>query len=231
MKIVKQFKQALVPLVCALAAVPAMATNVYVTVPDNYGAASVRLDNTSMNVATTTIDLSYGGNSFEAFCIELNQGLSPNSTVNYSIGSYVNDGISRLFAAAGFNGAGKNTDSISTADQRSALQLAVWEVVYDGIGNSFSTGRFQAISTSSASALGLANTYLAAAAALKAGQYTTSTLKRYSHANKQDLVSSTDLSLVPVSAVPEPETALMWLGGVAALVAAARRRRRAQSMS
>ncbi|MFM2329434.1 MAG: hypothetical protein RLZZ494_1537, partial [Pseudomonadota bacterium] len=53
----------------------------------------------------------------------------------------------------------------------------------------------------------------------------TTTLQRYSNEWAQDLISSTAVSTAPVtpSVVPEPETAFMWLGGVAALAAWRRR--------
>lgn len=219
----KKFLQVALPLVCAAAVTPVMATNAYVTAPSSYGSASIKLNGISHNnVGTTTIGLNYGGASFEAFCMELEQSVSPGTTVNYSISSYVNDGIARLFTAAGFNGAKSGSDSVTTVNQRSALQLAVWEIVYDGLGGSFDTGRFSVVSTSTAKALQLARGYLEAAAATVPGRR----LQRYSNAYSQDLVTAVEeIDTTAVSAVPEPETALMWLGGVAALLAAARRRK------
>ncbi len=210
----------------ALAAVaataPAMATNVYVDAQSGYGTASIKFNGTSLTTATTGIDLSYNSKSFEAFCMELEQGVTAKSTVSYSIGPYINDGISRLFAVAGFNGASKGTDFVTTMIQKSALQLAIWEVVYDGVNGSFNSGRFSINSTSDASAFSQARTYLTAAANLKTGQYATNLLQRYSSSQYQDLVST--VGLAGVSAIPEPETAFMWLGGVAALVLVRRRR-------
>ncbi|WP_157725600.1 PEP-CTERM sorting domain-containing protein [Vitreoscilla filiformis] len=230
MKFFQQVQRALVPLACAVAALPAMATDVTVGANwnDGYGTADTTLNGTNRTgTAQIPLSLTYGGQTFEAFCMELDQAATL-STVNYTVTSYVNDGFSRLFAAAGFNGSSSGTDAVATRDQKSALQLAVWEVLYDGLGGSLSSGNFSARNFSSASVQSLAQGYLSAAAALQSNQYTTTTLYRYSNGQYQDFVTTQGYASVGgVSAVPEPETAFLWLGGLAGLVALRRRQRRA----
>ena len=230
MKFFQQVQRTLVPLACAVAALPAMATDVTVGVNwnDGYGTADTTLNGTNRTgTAQIPLSLTYGGQTFEAFCMELDQAATL-STVNYTVTSYVNDGFSRLFAAAGFNGSSSGTDAVATRDQKSALQLAVWEVLYDGFNGSLSSGNFWVNNISSANTLTLAQGYLSSAAALQSGQYVTTTLQRYSNQWAQDLISSTGVStpVTPPTVVPEPETALMWLGGVAALAAWRRRQTR-----
>lgn len=226
-------RRTLFSLIAAAAAAPALATSVTVNANWNggYGTANLVLDGHAHNQAPEIpLTLSYNNQSFEAFCMEVEQDVRTGTTVNYSIGSFANDKIARLFAVAGFNGANPGSDAVDTLDEKTALQLAIWESVYDGLTGSFTSGRFTVSNVSSANALNLANGYLAAAAALSPGQVSASMLTRYSNAQYQDLVSSSGaMTISPLSAVPEPETALMWLAGVGALVGAGRRRQRSAS--
>ncbi len=224
------FKRALVPLVCAAAAMPALATNVYVDQLWGYGYPTADLHyktSTYSNEAVAGFVLTNQSTNqtFAGFCMKINQGVGTQSTTNYTITSYTNDAFSRLFAVSGFNGADRNNDGINSADKEAALQLALWEVLYDGFGGSLGSGNFWVNNVSSANTLTLAQSYLTSAAALQSGQYVTTTLQRYSNEWAQDLISSTAVSTAPVtpSVVPEPETAFMWLGGVAALAAWRRR--------
>lgn len=231
MKFFQQVQRALVPLACAVAALPAMATDVRVDADlgGSAGRANVVYNGQSYsNEFTVGIGLTHDGKTFESFCMELDQIVYIGSTVNYSISSYTNDGFSRLFAASGFNSAASGTDPIDTADEKSALQLAIWEVLYDGLGGSLSSGSFSVSSVSSANTLTLAQGYLSAAAALQSNQYATTTLYRYSNAQNQDQITTMGPAAVSgVSVVPEPETAFLWLGGLAGLAALRRRQRHA----
>lgn len=69
--------------------------------------------------------------SFAAYCFDPNQTLKQPGT--YTISDEANDGISRLFRAAGFNGYSYATDGVNTNIKQVALQLAIWEVKYDGL--------------------------------------------------------------------------------------------------
>ena len=232
MKFFQQVQRAIVPLVCALAAVPAMATNVAVNADwgGGYGVVNVNLNGQSYsNEAAIGIQLTHGGTTFESFCMEFDQIVYTGTTVDYTVSTYTNDAFSRLFAVAGFNSADSSHDAVDTVDEKTALQLAVWEALYDGLGGSFSTGKFAVTSSSSAAAMTLAQSYLSAAAALSANQYPPTTLYRYSSPQFQDQITTMGPTAVAagVSAVPEPETAFLWLGGLAGLAALRRRQRRA----
>lgn len=234
MKFCKQFNRTLTALACAVAALPAMATDVAVNADwgGGYGVVNVNFNGKSYsNEAAIGIQLTHGGQTFESFCMEFDQIVYTGTTVNYTVSSYTNDAFSRLFAVAGFNSADSSHDSVNTVDKKTALQLAVWEALYDGLGGSFSSGNFSVTSSSSANALTLAQSYLSAAAALTSSQYTTTTLYRYSSAQYQDQITTMGPSSVAgvsgVSAVPEPETAFLWLGGLAGVAALRRRQRRA----
>ena len=72
------------------------------------------------------------GNSFAAYCLEVNAPFGgAGNTYNVSI--QTKDAIARLFAVAGFNGSSFATDAVDTATEASGLQLAIWEVVSDGL--------------------------------------------------------------------------------------------------
>ena len=231
MKFFQQVQRALGPLACAVAALPAMATDVAVNADwgGGYGVVNGTFNGHAYsNEAAIGIQLTHGGQTFESFCMEFDQIVYTGTTVNYTVSSYSNDAFSRLFAVAGFNSADSSHDSVDTVDKKTALQLAVWEALYDGLGGSFSTGNFTVSSSSSANALTMAQGYLSAAAALTSNQYTTTTLYRYSNAQNQDQITTMGSAAVAgVSAVPEPETAFLWLGGLAGVAALRRRLRRA----
>lgn len=228
--VLQQIKRALGVLAWAVAATPALATDVYVDQLWGYGYPTADLHYKTSTysgeaVAGFVLTNSSTSQTFAGFCMEINQGVGTQSYTNYTISSYTNDAFSRLFAVSGFNGADRNNDGINSADKEAALQLAIWEVLYDGFSGSLGSGNFWVNNVSSANTLTLAQSYLTSAAALKSGQYVTTSLQRYSNEWAQDLISSTALSSAPVtpSVVPEPETAFMWLGGVAALAAWRRR--------
>lgn len=230
MSILKMIRRAFVPLVCAVAAAPAMATNVYVDQLWGYGYPTADLHyktSTYAGEAVAGFVLTQSGQTFAGFCMEINQGVGTQSYTNYTISAYTNDAFSRLFAVSGFNGADRNNDGINTADKEAALQLAIWEVLYDGFSGSLGSGNFWVSNLSSSNTMTLAQGYLSAAAALQSGQYVTNTLQRYSNEWAQDLISSTAVSSAQTTptptVVPEPETAFMWLGGLAALAAWRRR--------
>lgn len=106
-------------------------------------------DASELHLTTST------GNTFAAYCIDLMQELSsppglydvspvPPLSANLSLGQV--NAIGKLFTAAGFVGDDYLNDDVTTARQGAALQLAIWDVVYDGsltLGG-LSTGRFTA---------------------------------------------------------------------------------------
>lgn len=198
--------------------------------PQNpYSTATLWLNGTRYsNELVGQIGLRDSSGSFAAYCIELDQNASLGSTKNYTSSAYQNDALARLFTVAGLNSHSSGSDAVDTSLEMVALQLAVWETVYDGLGGTLGGGRFSVAYLSAGSAAySQAASYLSAAAALQTGQYLLSGLTRYSNASLQDFVSyDRPLAPVQVSAVPEPQAAAMLLAGVATLAAVAWRRRR-----
>jgi hypothetical protein len=171
------------------------------------------------------------GKTFAFYCLEplddtggapLLYNLVNNTTPALSANAI--DGIARLFAAAGFNGAAFGTDAVVTGTEAAALQIAIWEVAYDGLtpvggpetaynanqlsgagytskndgtSNWTTDGVFTA-DQFSFNTLSQATSYLNAAAHLTAGQYSAADIRLYQalDGGNQNLVTS----------VPEPGT-------------------------
>ena len=120
------------------------------------------------------------------------------------------DRLGRLFTALG----GVNLPASPT--QSAAVQLAVWESIYEGHGTlsvSSGDGLFSA-SAAPAAVVTTANALLASAAALTHSLYSISVLR---NATRQDFVL--------LQRVPEPATLLLVASALTALAWAWRRRR------
>lgn len=154
-----------------------------------------------------------GGTQFDAYCVDLDNHNTVPST--YTVTPTPTTALSNGGKAAwlyNFYGAGINSNT-----KGAALQIAIWDVVYDG-GNGFATGSIKDNGTSSG-ILTQANTYLAS---IGSNTGVASWLKA-THVNRkyQSLIGPDEYN--PTPPVPEPFT----LGfGAMALVAAARRRAR-----
>ncbi|RTL42272.1 MAG: PEP-CTERM sorting domain-containing protein [Burkholderiales bacterium] len=163
--------------------------------------------------------------SFLAFCIEPAQPNAPKSfgAQTYAVGSFTGSQetlLQGLFSST--------YGSLQTANDKAAFQLAVWEITRETSGTldvSLNAGSFYlqpANSTASAQATAatlasLANGYLGAAQSYQgAALYT---LTRLSNATYQDLVVA-----APVTAVPEPQSYALLLGGLGLVGVMARRR-------
>lgn len=173
----------------------------------------------SVNAVSGTTDFTTGS-SILAWCIELTQNL-PSTNLVYSIATgtapswmttmqtLVNQRYQEVLSAA---------SSITSA----AMQLAVWEVVSGGTNLSGGNFRAQPLSTNladSTAAINLAQSWLnALGTANSTGDYR---IVRLTNANTQDLISIIEN---PISAVPLPGAALLFLSALG-IGGAARRKR------
>ncbi|NDY93626.1 PEP-CTERM sorting domain-containing protein [Ideonella livida] len=225
----------LVVVATALALAPGTARADTVTVqrldPQPFANVSLRLFGRSYSDLAGELTLTSGQSSFAAYCIELTQPAYLGSRANYSVSTVSSSALSRLFTVAGLDSGHMSTDRVDTAAEMVALQLAVWETVYDGLGGSLASGNFSVagVSSSYATAWTLAQGYLQAAYQLTdTSLYAGSTLLRYANPSLQDFVAYTPAppQVTPVSVVPEPQTALMLGAGLATVALVGWRRRR-----
>lgn len=194
--------------------------------------------------------LTTAGKSFAAFCLEVDahfggagNSYNPSTTAPVPLTAQTKDAIARLFAVSGFNGSKFAIDGVNTLAKATGLQLAIWEVVSDGLTSGYSAydknllstasdgggnwldfnsptaGLFKATSFSF-SAVSQATSYLNAAAALSIGSYTTSTVVFLNNTNdphRQNLVTS----------VPEPSTYALMAACLGVMGLVARRKQQA----
>lgn len=161
--------------------------------------------------------------TFSAFCIDLEHQIFPTGVkstslpASYSVSLQALDSVARLFKVSGYNGLSFATDGVNTAAKSAALQLAIWEAVYDGFGGSLTGGG--TFKSSNNAYIAQANSYLTAAAALTAGSY---------NGYVQVLTSLDDPQhQTLVTAVPEPSTYALMAACLGVMGLVARRKQNA----
>jgi hypothetical protein len=154
--------------------------------------------------------------SFAAFCLEptVLVGDFPGVSIPVAveISASVADEFSRIFTGAGWESWASGSDAVTTAAQRAAIQLAVWDIALDGVFN-LSDGIFQSADPLAASAVAF---YAAGDTSLADYVYKlTDSIERTG--GKQDVI-------IVTSPIPEPSTYALMIAGIAAVGFVARRR-------
>jgi hypothetical protein len=195
------------------------------------------------------------GSQFTAFCIDLGQNLSASDTYildNLALAPTPPSGSSPLAPMGALAAArlgvlwyqhvnGASTNGMTTADGRAAMQLAIWEIVYDsqllagqaGVAYngqlSLATGNLRSVAGDGGSAAvrATAQTWLNAIDAIDFNTYAGPIANVWAMSdtgtpNAQDQL----VELGPgFQIVPEPATVLIWgLGGAIGLLVARRRK-------
>jgi len=158
------------------------------------------------------------GSSFAAFCIELAVPFaSPLTGTLSGFSAAQADNLSKLFSGAGWMSNAWETDAIANDDKAkiTALQVGVWEIVYDTTFD-LASGTF-AVDASAQSAYGsMISGWMSAGSTLMANNIFGLRDGLRGNGNQQDLVI----------AVPEPSTYALMLAGLGAIGFVARRRAR-----
>ncbi|MBI3349695.1 MAG: PEP-CTERM sorting domain-containing protein [Burkholderiales bacterium] len=168
--------------------------------------------------ATTALNYTYtaSGQSFVAYCIEPTEGNGRrNREYTYNVESFSGAQAHNLQGLFSTSYAG-----LSTSNDKAAFQLAVWELMRETSGAyNISTGSFHLLGAdaNTAAVTAKASSFLAQALGYSGvAQYT---LTKLTNNGLQDLVVAS-----PLTAVPEPESYALFLGGLGAIALIARRR-------
>jgi hypothetical protein len=222
----------------AMEYVPTVAGNVEEGGYNLYGnvwIGGVSFNGLSIGAMNFTFGDSTFGETFLGYCVDLfNSAAAKGTGVKYDKVDYANglnpyDGIAKLIT---FNGGLSN----ASASDSAAMQLAVWNIVYD-TDLTVSSGAFRVSSVGGSNVVAKANALLAGAAGVTTNLYNVSLLSDNDYATVgkagyQDYITaslnsggSCGLGNDVCNAVPEPSTfALMGLGMFGLVL---RRRRKA----
>jgi hypothetical protein len=158
------------------------------------------------------------GSSFAAFCIEL--AVPYSSPLTGSLSGFSTEqanSLAMLFSGAGWSSNGWETDAIGNgdADKITALQVGVWEIVYDTTFN-LAEGTFAVDAAAQAAYGNMITGWMSAGNNLMANNIFALRDGLQGNGNQQDILI----------AVPEPSTYALMLAGLGAVGFVARRRAR-----
>ena len=170
----------------------------------------------------------YNTNAFATYCIELTEGVgfSSNPMVQYDVVSGSTYFTNRYNDASKATTLGKlltyvsnNPTTVDTAVESTAMQLAIWNVIYD-TDFSATTGSFR----DSSSYATLANSLLAGAAGITTSQFSVFALEK---SGSQDFLLGVrtgggTASAASINSVPEPSSWALGLTALLALLATAK---------
>lgn len=174
---------------------------------------TIKYDGASLTVGAGLARLSLnGGPDHFGLCVDLDHWNTNGLSYDVNVKPIAQQGPNATRAAYLLN---TFSSTVTSKAQGAALQLAVWDVIYDN-GDGFSKGRFRTSSVSTDTVL-TANTYLQQSVSQTSAAAVWYEAKNHGKYNKsnQDFMAA---------AVPEPAS-MIALG--AGLLALARRRRRA----
>lgn len=192
----------------------ASATNLFTyhgLVAEMSRAVDINFNGKSMTVGAGLAKVSLdGGSKFGGMCVDLSHWNTNGSSYQVNVKPIAERGATASQAAWLF---GKYANNITSKDMGAALQLAVWDIVYDG-GDGLNSGSFK--SSASSSIKTLTNGYIAESKNQSgAGYYFKAITHGYKNDCNQDYMST----------VPEPASMAVLLTGAAAVI---RRRRKAK---
>lgn len=194
----------------------------------------VAIGSTNIGAMKATFDDGFDVQSFLMFCVDLySQAGGLGTPLSYDRVNYVSelnpfDKIGKLIT---FNGGLASTDASGSA----AMQLAIWELLYDDAPGDVTTGAFRASGVTGTDTRLKANALLAGANTVTASQYNVSFLSDNAYAANgkfgfQDYITADPLGRGCnegdcVTPIPEPGTYALILAGLAALGFTAKRRK------
>ena len=211
------FRQALMAATCSacLWAAPhasaAFVVNGYANGSESFGINSPVANGT---FAAGGFTGTWNGTTITFWCTELNEYIGfGTSYSNYSLGALNTGALSKLFFEVG-----GSAGALASTDTSAALQLAIWEIVYESSGTyDLNSGVFK-VTSGNATTIGIAQGWLNGLAGVT-GQ---ATLFQLTAAGNQDQIGGGPPP--PGLLIPEPATLPLLGLGILAVVFAGRRR-------
>ncbi len=157
-----------------------------------------------LNVQAGVANVSLSGTAIQALCVDLDHWNTAGSSYNVEILPIDQRGPFATRASWLFT---NRKDSVDSADKGAALQLAVWDILYDG-GDGLTAGSFR--SNVSGSLLSQTNVYLMDS--INKADNTASYFRATSHG------ANNSINQNHMGIVPEPATMLALGAGIAALL-------------